>query len=294
MALWRTVDTTANNLIASRLTQSKLLYTNLTNAESTSTNGVYYFNKENGWFTISSSDADSYSWMWKRAPSYFDVVAYTGTGSPNVHAPTLSHSLGVPPEMVWVKKRSTTSNWAVVSQVGTGGVQAYLDLNNGNVGTLATTGPSNVWSDYFTATQVIGNGGGGAYDSAFPVTHLNATGTTYIAYLFATLAGVSKVGSYTGNGGTTVSGIGQDIDCGFSSGVRFVLIKPTNAADNWFFYDSARGIVAGNDATLILNTTTGQSTSSDEIDPLSSGFTILNRNNQLNRTGRDYIFYAIA
>ena len=105
---------------------------------------------------------------------------------------------------------------------------------------------------------------------------------------------MSKVGSYTGNGGTSVTGTGQNIDCGFSNGARFVLIKPTNAADNWFLYDSERGIVAGNDATLQLNLTAAQSTSSDEIDPLNSGFTILNGNNQLNRTGREYIFYAIA
>ena len=39
--------------------------------------------------------------MWKRAPGFFDVVAYTGTGS----AHTINHNLGVVPEMMWVKRR---------------------------------------------------------------------------------------------------------------------------------------------------------------------------------------------
>jgi len=71
----------------------------------------------------------------------------------------------------------------------------------------------------------------------------NASGNTYIAYLFATLAGVSKVGSYTGTG-TTLA-----IDCGFSAGARFVLIKRTDSTGDWYVWDTARGIVAGNDHT---------------------------------------------
>ena len=40
------------------------------------------------------------SWMWKRAPGFFDVVAYTGT---EAAGRTVSHNLGVAPEMMWVK-----------------------------------------------------------------------------------------------------------------------------------------------------------------------------------------------
>jgi hypothetical protein len=212
-----------------------------------------------------------------------DVIAYTGNGTPNNHAPTLTHNLGAVPEMLWVKKRSGTSNWAVVVKSGTGGVQAYLDLNNGNVGTLATTGPSNTWSDYFTSTQVIGDGGSGsAFYSPFPVTNLNVSGSTYIMYLFASLAGISKVGSVTHSGTTNV-------DCGFTSGARFVLLKRTDATGDWYVWDSERGIVSGNDPYFLLNTTAAQVTSTDYIDPLSSGFTITS-----SFTAGDYIFYAIA
>jgi hypothetical protein len=176
---------------------------------------------------------------------------------------------------------TVTSNWAVWHKDLTSTTNGYILLDqNLAEGTLSTAwnGTEPTASNFSLGTW----------------SQVNQNNSTFICYLFASLDGVSKVGSYTGNGGTSVTGTGQNIDCGFSSGARFVLIKPTNAADNWFLYDSERGIVAGNDATLQLNLTSAESTSSDEIDPYNSGFTILNGNNQLNRTGRQYIFYAIA
>jgi hypothetical protein len=85
---------------------------------------------------------------------------------------------------------------------------------------------------------------------------------TYIAYLFATCPGVSKVGSYTGTGTTL------NIDCGFAAGARFVLIKRTDSTGDWYVWDTARGIVSGNDPYLLLNSTAAEVTSTDYIDPL--------------------------
>jgi hypothetical protein len=112
---------------------------------------------------------------------------------------------------------------------------------------------------------------------------------TYIAYLFATLAGVSKVGSYTGTGADL------NVDCGFSAGARFILIKRTDSTGDWYVWDSARGIVAGNDPYLLLNSLAAEVTSTDYIDPLSSGFTVTSSAPAaLNASGGTYIFLAIA
>jgi len=118
---------------------------------------------------------------------------------------------------------------------------------------------------------------------------MNGSGKTYIAYLFATLAGNSKVGSYTGNGSS------QTINCGFSAGARFILIKRTNAAGDWYVWDSVRGIVAGNDPHLSLNTTAAQVTNDDSIDPANAGF-IVNQVSatNINVSSATYVFYAIA
>jgi hypothetical protein len=58
--------------------------------------------------------------------------------------------------------------------------------------------------------------------------------------------------------------------------------------------------VAGNDPYLFLNTTAAQTTNTDYIDPLSSGFTITssaptdNSDSSMNKSGGTYFFYAIA
>ena len=107
--------------------------------------------------------------------------------------------------------------------------------------------------------------------------------------LFATLAGISKVGSYTGNGGT------QNIECGFAAGARFVLIKRTDSTGDWYVWDTARGIVTGNDGRISLNSATAEVTTDDSVDPYSPGFTV----NQLaatniNVTSATYIYLAVA
>ena len=112
-----------------------------------------------------------------------------------------------------------------------------------------------------------------------------------MAYLFATATGVSKVGSYTGNGGSAV----QNIDCGFSSGAKLVLIKCATASGDWMVFDTSRGIVVGNDAELKLNNTDTQVSSTDQIDPLSSGFSIpTSADAHMNKNGETFIFYAVA
>jgi len=107
--------------------------------------------------------------------------------------------------------------------------------------------------------------------------------SSHIAYLFATLAGVSKVGSVSHSGSST------DVDCGFSSGASLVMLKRTDANGDWFWWNSARGIVSGNDPYLLLNSNAAEVTNTDLIDPLSSGFTITD-----DFTDGTYLFYAIA
>jgi hypothetical protein len=118
---------------------------------------------------------------------------------------------------------------------------------------------------------------------------MDNNGKANVAYLFASCPGVSKVFSYTGNGSS------QTINCAFTAGARLVLIKRTDSTGDWYIWDSARGIVSGNDPHLSLNTTSAEVTSNDSIDPDSSGFVV----NQLSATNINvssatYIGIAIA
>ena len=111
----------------------------------------------------------------------------------------------------------------------------------------------------------------------------------FVAYLFATLAGVSKVGSYTGTGAL------QNIDCGFSASARFILIKRTDSTGDWYVYDSARGISSSNDPYLLMNSSAAEVTNTNYVDAYSTGFTITAAAPAaINASGGSFIFLAIA
>jgi len=223
-------------------------------------------------FTSNTGVVRSWGSLWihymlRRAPGFYDVVCYDGNGT----AKTVSHNLGVVPEMMWVKQRSGTNGWRVYhSALGNTKVM-YLD---------ATTSAQNgsEWNNTSPTSSNFTVGSAGS---------INGNNHGYVAYLFATLAGVSKVGSYTGNGSS------QNIDCGFSSGARFVLIKRSSNGGDWYVFDGLRGIVAGSDPYLRLNTNAAES-QSDDLDPLSSGFTVNQSSASVNFDTHTYIFYAIA
>ena len=249
-----------------RLRGAFTLKSNSTAAESGNTLAV--FDNNTGWGNSSGFTSEYPSWMWKRAPSFFDVVAYTGDGTSGSYA----HNLGVVPELKIIKNRNSSGGWTVGGSGVTGGTTAgYLVLST-TAAKAATSGEAYWGSVDSDTTFSVRAGNSGS----------NMSGRTYIAYLFATLAGVSKVGSVTHSGTTNV-------DCGFSAGARFVLLKRTDATGDWYIWDSARGISAGNDPYLQLNSTAAEVTNTDYIDPLSSGFTITST-----FTAGDYIFYAIA
>jgi hypothetical protein len=224
----------------------------------------------NGQLNGSSNDT-KVIWNFGRAPGFFDVVCYTGTGG----ATTQAHNLGVVPEMMIVKRRSTADNWFVYSQTLGNLKQIALDGSSG------ASGNNN---DYWNSTSPTSTVFTVGIDSA-----VNFNGSTYVAYLFASCPGVSKVGSYTGTGTTL------QVDCGFTGGARFVLIKRTDSTGDWYVWDSARGIVAGNDPYLLLNSTAAEVTNTDYVDTYSAGFEISSTAPAaINANGGTFIFLAIA
>jgi hypothetical protein len=210
----------------------------------------------------------------RRAPGFFDEVCYTTSNAgPNFGAnQRVNHNLSVVPELILHKPRNVALDWLVYS--GSQGVSKFASLNQ----TTAFTTSTNIWGTAPTATD-FGINVGATY----------GTGYTMVAYLFASCPGVSKVGSYTGNGSS------QTINCGFAAGARFVMIKRTDSTGDWYVWDTARGIVAGNDPHLSLNTIDAEVTTDDTIDTNSSGFVV----NQVaatnvNVSSATYIYLAIA
>ena len=213
------------------------------------------------------------SWMFRRAPGFFDAVCYTGTGS----AKTENHNLGVVPELMIVKSTSAVEHWAVYHKDMTD-AGYYLRLSdnpaeNTNSGMWNTTAPT---ASVFTV--------GGDNET-------NNVNEKMLAYLFASCPGVSKVGTYTGTGSEI------DIDCGFTGGARFVLIKRTDSSGDWWVWDTARGYSGTSDNFLELNYASAEdanmSNVDNHLDTLSAGFTVRD-SPEINVSSATYIYLAIA
>ena len=248
------------------------LYTNLTRAEEVGTGGGLGFDNNTGYVDAwnSSSYTDIY-WNFRRAPGFFDEVCYTGTGANQ----TVAHNLGVVPELMIVKSRSAGSNWVVYSSSLGATDAVFLNLTD------ATSAFSNTWNNTTPTSSVfsIGTAGG-----------VNQSGTTFVAYLFATVAGVSKVGSYTGNGTT------QTINCGFGAGgARWLLVKRTDSTGNWYVFDSARGFTSSSSPYLLLNSTAAEVTGNNGCYSASTGFTVTSTASAtVNINGASYIYVSVA
>jgi hypothetical protein len=258
---------TDDRTIGARLTQGRYLVLNSTTPESVWDN--YQYDYMDGYRDTNNGSSDM-AWMWKRAPGFFDVVTYTGNGSVR----TISHNLGAVPEMMWVTDRDTYAPRKVYHKA-TGNTKRFYGFSSNQ----AAIAEPYTWNNTSPTDEVFTLGG--------QFNDLNVSGNDCIAYLFATLPGISKVGSYTGNGSS------QTINCGFSAGARFILVKRSDSNGDWYVWDTVRGINAGNETGLIFNSTLA--TTNDSVDPANSGF-IVNQISatNINVSSATYIFYAIA
>ena len=275
--IWTKPETIANWLVDSRLIESYMKF-NLTDTEiGTSPFG---FDTQDGVKegpdNFPTNGVKFADWHFKRAAGFHDVVLYDGDGSSH-HS--LTHNLNAVPELIIVKRRSGgTGYWHTYVE--------YLGNTRGvalNTSNAAGSSTSLLWANTSpTSTQFTVGGS----------THLNKSGNKYYAQLFASVPGVSKIGSYTGIGNT---GNNVNVDCGFTNGARFILIKRTDASGDWYLYDTARGISStGNDPYYNTNNTDTE-TNLDYLNAFSSGFTVKSTAPAaLNANGGTYLFFAIA
>jgi len=238
--------------------------------------GAYEYDYSNGWHTASSANSYYQSWMWRRHQG-FDVVMYEGNGDEH----QISHNLGKTPEMIWCKGRHFTQSWHVYHHKLNGGTnpeQYYLRINS--TGGEAAAG-ANVWNNTApTSTAFSANNDNGT----------NKSGEPYIACLFASVDGISKVSNFTGNGSTNA------INCGFVP--RFILIKKVSASGSWVTWDTVRPnpITTSSSNThgeMYLESNAGNTDNGSGIIKLTSnGFEMLGSN--YNDSGAKFIYYAHA
>ena len=246
-----------------RLMGTKYLKTETNAAESTSTNFAWDYS--DGWRVTGLSSAWQ-SWMFKRHTG-LDIQRYTGkTGQQS-----RLHGLNAVPEMIWAKSTNNAYEWAI----------GHKDLTGG-------------WTSkhlrFTTAAEITGQQFALAPTSTHWTTPngalVNDNGEEYIAILFRSITGISKVGSYDGTGSSL------DITTGFRP--RFLILKRINDTGAWFVLDTTRGWSSGNDEFLLLNTTDAQDGNYNIGEPTSTGFQLNGSDVNYNASGNTYIYYAHA
>ena len=283
MAWQREVTTSNNPTMASRLTGNNFL--RAYDPSTLTSSSQHAFDYSDGWYNNTETNTNAYSYMFSRAVGAFDVVAYTGNGT---SGNGIQHGLGVAPEFIMIHSYGNR-NWQIGSQL----------LDNQAYG-------------YTESSYMYQNGAG---NSIFPNTShtsthfyvgsdsdVNNNNEKYIAHLWASVDGVIKCGVYTGNGSNS-----RDIDCGFTSGARFVLLGNCDDSDySRILFDTDRGITTGaGDNPLsffypipvgYVNSPSGYAdlSTTDFIDPISSGFRIKSSSGHTNASGKKYLYMAIA
>ena len=223
--------------------------------------------------TTNYAGEDYISWNWRESvESGFDIVSYTGDGSTNR---SVGHDLGVVPELIFVKQRdSGSAAWHVYAEPLGATKRLLLDSTQG-----ATTSSewANTSPNYKTFTV------NGSYSD------VNANGGSYMAYLFASKPGFSKIGQYTGNG----SADGPFVYTGFKP--KYVLIKQTNeGVEHWQIIDSSRDSNNVAYHRLFSNVANSENTDTEVLDFTATGFKIRSSTGAVNDSSGTYIFYAIA
>jgi hypothetical protein len=260
---------------------TKELVSNRTSPEATNPATLTAFNSDG--FSLGSDNGVNgntqtfAAWTFRKAPKFFDVVTYTGTGS----ARTIPHGLDCTVGMIIVKSTNLGSFWAVYHRGNTAAPATdYLLLNN----TVATADDTTYWND----TEPT--------DSVFTVGNnadVNSFTSTYVAYLFAhdtTGGNAIQCGSYTGNN----SSDGPIVTLGWEP--QWLLIKrATGSVSDWTIYDNKRSPTNFRDDTLAANISSNEGTnvSSARVNFDSTGFQLKAGSPEINGSGGTYIYMAI-
>jgi len=268
---------------------NKSLATNTTAAEQT-TLGVTSFDADGfslpNWGNVNQNGATFVAWCWKagggttssntdggitstvqvNTKARFSIIKYTATAS---GTQTVGHGLGVAPELIIQKKTSGSEDWYTYIPPPTiNSNYNFLVLNS--TAATGTTGATVPTSSVFNPVSQSGD---------------------YIAYAYASVAGYSSIGSYTGNGSTN----GPIVNTGFQP--AFVMIKSTSTAGNWVMFDDKRSPSNPRNKILWANLSNAETdfAGTREVNFYSNGFQLVSSgSDDINDNGVAYIYIAFA
>lgn len=218
--------------------------------------------------TSSNSDGGITSTVQANDDTGFSIVTYAGNNASNA---TIGHGLSAAPKMVWVKALNHNAGWPTMMTDGTNDFFGFR-LNQ----TSTDAGNGGVFFNYTRPTSTVVNlGGADEVNDSY----------NYIAYCFADVDGMQKIGSYVGNGSAN-----RVITTGFQP--DFVFIKSSVGTDHWYIYDTARGF---NNGYIVPNATNAENTANQPgISVQSTSWTILSGGVSIGNNVNNNRYYYLA
>ena len=199
------------------------------------------------------------------------IIVYTGTGA----AGTIAHGLGKAPEVLIVKNGSVAVDWAVYHKDMTdAGYTLALNNTDGQIDS-----GTNRWNHTAPTSSVVHIGTG---------QQTNQDTKSFLMYAFTSIQGYSKFGSYVGNGDAD----GAFVYTGFKP--AFVLIKRSDATNNWLIYDHKRSGYNPKQDKLYPDDASAEDASTTSVDLLSNGFKLRASSASQNASGGTYLYMAFA
>ena len=257
---------------------TKVLHPDVTNAEATDADTLDSFTSDG--FQVDAdvkgnTNTEKYvAWCWKEsATSGFDMVAYTGTGS----AHTESHSLSAVPHLMIVKNRTDADPYRIYHRgINTDAETDHLEFDTGIFLDAATE-----WNDTAPTSSGFTVGTGD---------QTNENTDSFIAYLWTSIQGFSKFGSYLGNGNDN----GVFVNTGFKP--AWLLIKRSDGSDGWNMWDNKRSPSNSGGKILAANTTAAERSNETwaALDFLSNGFKCRTADAAVNVSGATYVYATFA
>jgi len=289
-----------NSLFDSSRGATKMLYSDLTNAEYTNAQSLKTFNTDGftlgNYGTINVGSGTFVAWQWKanggtvttvaesgsnpgftrqtNTTAGFSIIAYTGTGSNG----TIAHGLPSTPEFIIFKRRNNANFWCVWHQAIGDDYKLALQSSDGldaDGAFMASTLP--------TSTNITVGGAS---------VNTNADNGTYICYAFNPIQGYSKFGKYVGNANVN----GPFVYTGFKP--AWVMVKGiTSNGYHWRIHDNKRDPhnevqerLTANSADAAYAGTSGN----DYMDFLSNGFKLRSTRSDMNVSAITYVYFAFA
>ena len=252
-------------------------YTNVNNEDYVS------WNWKAGGPAVANNDGTIAAQVSANKDSGFSIATYTGNGYPNAGTPEIGHGLLQTPEITIIK---------AISGTGTGGGTGYWVVGSSHVPVDPYAGGFyfNTNGVYYSSINYFWSGT--PTNKVVKLNtdwYVNGSNNQYVMYNWHSVAGYSKIGSYTGNGNVS----GPTITTNFEP--SWVMVKRADSTGAWNIQDNKRNTTNPRNTILQADDAAGDITNTAyNINFDSTSFQIVNTGSNWNTLNGTYLYMAFA